>query len=382
MKILFVCENYYPHYGGAEVLFKNLAEDFVRAGHRVAIITTLLPGTRKFEEINGVKVHRVSCFDNRYLFSFFSIPKVWRLAKMADVIQTTTFNGAPPAWLGARLTKKPIILTVHEVWVGKWKEVTDFSKTKAILHDFLERMLYVLKFDEYVCVSNATRKDLLGLGINQQKTVTIYNGFDYKFWNHKKFSKMEAQKLRKKCGIEDKFVCLSWGRPGESKGFQYLINAAPKIHKTIPHAVILLMLGSPDKYPKNYRRLTRLAGKYPEIVKIVPSLPSQQLGTMIKAADCVIVPSLSEGFGYNVLEASSMGIPLVISNAGSLPEIVSGKHQIFQSKNILDLAEKVQMVAKGITLHKKQRKYLWTETISGYLDIYTKVSGKNQIKEQ
>ena len=193
---------------------------------------------------------------------------------------------------------------------------------------------------------------------------------------------MEAQKLRKKCGIEDKFVCLSWGRPGESKGFQYLINAAPKIHKTIPHAVILLMLGSPDKYPKNYRRLTRLAGKYPEIVKIVPSLPSQQLGTMIKAADCVIVPSLSEGFGYNVLEASSMGIPLVISNAGSLPEIVSGKHQIFQSKNILDLAEKVQMVAKGITLHKKQRKYLWTETISGYLDIYTKVSGKNQIKEQ
>ena len=58
MKILIVCENYYPHYGGAEVLFKNLAEGFVKEGHRVAIVTTLLPGTKRFEEINGVKTIR------------------------------------------------------------------------------------------------------------------------------------------------------------------------------------------------------------------------------------------------------------------------------------------------------------------------------------
>src|SRR3989344_5004836 len=161
MKILFVCENYHPHYGGAEVLFKNLAEGLVKKGNGVAIVTTLLPGTKKFEEINGVKVHRVSCFNNRYLFSFLSIPKVLKLAQKADVIQTTTFNGAPPAWLGAKMTKKPVTLTVHEVWIGRWKEVTDFSRIKTSLHELLERMLYLLPFDKYACVSESTRKDLL-----------------------------------------------------------------------------------------------------------------------------------------------------------------------------------------------------------------------------
>ena len=185
MKILFVCENYYPHYGGAEVLFKNVAEGLIKRGNRVAVITTKLPGTKSREEINGVKVYRINCFNSRYFFSFLSIPKVLKLARRADLIQTTTFNGAPPAWLAAKITKKPVILTVHEVWIGKWKGVTSFSGIKATLHDLLERMLYILPFNKYICVSHATKKDLLKHGVQSEKAVTIYNGLDYDFWHPK-----------------------------------------------------------------------------------------------------------------------------------------------------------------------------------------------------
>ncbi|MDO8510809.1 MAG: glycosyltransferase family 4 protein [Nanoarchaeota archaeon] len=376
MKILFVCENYYPHYGGAEVLFKNLAEGFVKEGHRVAIVTTLLPGTKRSEEINGVKVHRVSCFNNRYLFSFLSIPKVLRLARRADLIQTTTFNGAPPAWLSAKIAKRPVVLTVHEVWVGKWKEVTDFTGMKAAMHDLLERTLYLLPFDRYVCVSNATKKDLLQLGINPEKAATIYNGFDYDFWKVKNFSAAAAQKMRKDLDLKKRFVCLSWGRPGSSKGFEYLIRAAPYLQKKIPNVVILLMLGSKEKYQQNYHKIKGLADQHQDLVKIIPSVPYQQLGNIIRAADCVIIPSLSEGFGYNVLEASSLGVPVVVSNAGSLPEIVSGKHQIFRSKDSLDLAEKVHLVAGKKLNDRPPQKFEWPTTISQYLDIY-----QTQIKE-
>ncbi|MEK6809413.1 MAG: glycosyltransferase family 4 protein [Nanoarchaeota archaeon] len=376
MKILIVCENYYPHYGGAEVLFKNLAEGFVKEGHRVAIVTTLLPKTKRFEEINGVKVHRVSCFNSRYLFSFLSIPKVLQLAKKADVIQTTTFNGAPPAWLGARLSKKPVFLTVHEIWLGKWKEVTGFSGLKAAMHDLLERMIYLLSFDRYICVSNATKNDLLHNDIGKDKAITVYNGFDYNFWNPSHFSKAEAQKLRKELGIDKKFVCFSWGRPGPSKGFEQLIEAAPYIKEKIPNASILLMLGTKEKYKKNYRKLRDLVHKHDDIVKIVPSLPYSQLGTMIKAADCVIVPSLAEGFGYNALEAGSLGKPVIVSDAGSLPEVVSAKYQIFKSKDLLDLAEKVDMIAKRKFSYKPSQKFTWHTAINKYLEIY-----RTKIKE-
>src|SRR3989344_192764 len=149
MRVLFVLENYMPHVGGAEIVFKNLAESFAEKGFHVDLITHRLKNTKTFEVMNGVRVHRVRCFDSRYLFTFFSIPLVIRLAKKADIIHTTTFNGAPPAWVGARLAGKKCIITVHEVWVNRWRQLTDHSFVSAFIHNFLEKMIYFLPFDRY-----------------------------------------------------------------------------------------------------------------------------------------------------------------------------------------------------------------------------------------
>ena len=167
MKILVICENYLPHYGGVEVLFKNLAEGFHKKGHTVSILTHRMKGTPKKENLNGADIHRVATFDSRYVFTFSSLLQALKLAQKHDIIQTTTFNGAFPAWVAAKITRKPVVITVHEVWAGKWKEVTGFSGLKCALHEVLERMIYLLPFDKYICVSNATKKDLLKQGIKE-----------------------------------------------------------------------------------------------------------------------------------------------------------------------------------------------------------------------
>ena len=48
MKILFVIENYLPHIGGAEIVFKTLAEGLVKKGHSVDLITHRLKNTPAF----------------------------------------------------------------------------------------------------------------------------------------------------------------------------------------------------------------------------------------------------------------------------------------------------------------------------------------------
>ena len=58
--------------------------------------------------------------NNRYLFSLLSIPKVFNLAKDVDIIHTTTYNGAIPSRLIAKLKNKKSIITVHEVLGEKW----------------------------------------------------------------------------------------------------------------------------------------------------------------------------------------------------------------------------------------------------------------------
>ncbi len=379
MKILFVCENYLPHYGGAEVVFKNIAEGFAQTGNDINLITRRLPGTKKFEIINGVQVHRVKSFNTRYLFSFTAIPTVLRLAKDADIIQTTTFNGAPPAWLAAKVRKKKVVLTVHEVWIGKWRQVTDLNVISCWIHDVLERMIYTLKFDHYVCVSTATKNDLLKSkkNIPPENVTTIHNGMDYHFWDPKDF---DGKKIREKLSLQRKFICFAWGRPGISKGLEYTIKAMPNICAQIPKAVLLLMLGSTASYQKRTKFLQGLASKTEGKVIMLESVPYAELGNYIAAADCILVPSIAEGFGYNAVEACTMGKPVVASNVGSLPEVVSGKFILVPPKNSEAIAEAVINISKKEYTKTPLKKFSWDYARNEYLKVYHHVLGNRTIK--
>jgi len=369
MNILFVCENYLPHYGGAEVVFKNLSEGYVKKGHNVSIVTHRLKGTKKFEDINGVKVYRVNCFHSRYFFTFLSIPTVIKLAKQVDIIQTTSFNGAPPAWLASKILKKPVAITVHETWINKWSKVTDLSKIKCFIHNCLEKMIYTLKYDKYICVSKATRDDIIKTGAPKHKAVAVYNGLDYQLWNPHQF---DGKKVREQLNLNDNFVCFSWGRPGMSKGFEYLIEAMPKILTQIPNSILLLMLGSIETHQQRYKKLLKLIkkNKIENKIKIVDSVPYEQLGNFIAAADCAIVPSISEGFGYSAVEACTMNIPLVATNVGSLPEVVSGKFVLVNSKDSDAIAAGVVKIKEGKYTLTPIKKFTWETAIQKYLKIY------------
>ena len=362
MKILLICENYFPHFGGVELLFKSLSNGFVERGNKVAVLTHQLKNTRKRGQIGGAEIFRVNSLHSRYVFTFTSIFKAISLARRSDIIHTTTFNGAFPAWLAARLTGKKVSITVHEIWIGKWGQITNFGWLNSLIHDFLERLVYLLPFDKYICVSEATKKDLIRRGINESKVKTIYNGLDYDFWNEKKVT--GHLELRKQLGLQNKLVYFSWGRPGESKGFEYLIKAVSLANLD---ATFLLMLSSIENYQKKYNKLVRLINKYKVDVRIINSVPHEQLRTYLKMADFVIVPSTSEGFGYTTVEAVAMNKPVIISSVGSLPEVVSGRHLIFRNKDVIDLAEKIVKMSKNEYIDIPIKKFEWDECVERYL---------------
>ncbi len=378
MKILFVCENYIPHYGGAEVVFKNLAERYVQDGHAVSLLTHQMKGTRTRELMNGVQVTRVPSFHSRYVFTFSAIFRAIRLARKCDIIQTTTFNGAVPAWIAGLVTGKPVVLTVHEIWVGKWQKVTGFSWFKSLVHEILERMIYLLPFDKYVCVSDATRKDLVKR-IPSRKAVTIHNGMDYELWDRTNVSEKEIHEVREKLDVSKKFLCFGFGRPGPTKGFIYLIRAVPEIIRHVKEFHLVLMLGSVEKYQHEFSKIKALIRKLgiQDRVTITPSCPYDELRTHIAAADCVVVPSTAEGFGYTTVETNTMGTPLVASDAGSIPEVVSGKFLLFRSRNWRDLAEKVRLVAEGKYEKKKLKRFEWKESVGKYLTLYKSLLRKH-----
>lgn len=369
MRILFICENYLPHIGGVEIVFKNLAEGLVKKGHQVSLITHRLKGTKKKEEINGVKIFRVPSFFSRYLFTFFSIPLVIKLAGKHELIQTTTFNGAFPAWLGGKLRRKPAVITVHEVWAGKWDKLTEMRGIKAKFHDWLERLIYFLKFDRYICVSESTKRQLSELGVKEGRLKLVYNGVDYEHWEPRRY---DGKKIREELGLEKNFVYLFYGRPGISKGLEYLIKAVPLIAKEIPRAKLLAIISKDKAYLKRYKYIFELIRKLKveDKVKILNPVSYKELPGYVKAADCVVVPSLAEGFGFTAAESCAMGKPVVASRTTSLPEVVSGKYVLVEARRAEEIAKGVKLVFKKRFVKSKLKRFESEDNIGSYIKAY------------
>ncbi len=376
MKLLFVLENYLPHVGGVETVFRNLAEGLIKQGHAVDVVTHKLKGTQSFEVINGVRVHRVSCFGSRYLFTFFAIPKALSLAKDCDIIHTTTFNGAPPAWLAFKLRKRPVVITVHEVWTGVWNKLADMGSFSSFIHNILEKAIYKISYNKYICVSHATKKQLLKLKIPESAISVVYNGMDYSHFNPEKY---DAAEIRERYCLQDDFIYLAYGRPGISKGYSYLLEAVPQISNKLFNAKLILILSREKQYKKHYQKLIALIKNLSiqDKVLLLPPQPWDKLPAFIKAADCVVVPSLSEGFGYNIVEANAMGVPVVASDIASIPEVISGSYILVEPRNPKAIADAVISVSKGKNIQFSEKKVFgWKTNLDGYLKVYEELLPK------
>ncbi|MBI3051344.1 glycosyltransferase family 4 protein [Candidatus Woesearchaeota archaeon] len=355
MKILFILDNYWPFKGGAETLFKNLAEGLAAKGQQVTVLTRKVPGSKSHEILNGVEIHRMDAA-NRYVYSFKCIGKAVALARNADIIHTTTFASAAPAFIASLVSGRPAVITVHEVWTGKWKEYTDVGEIRAAILNFMEWCIYRIPFDRYVCVSESTKRQL-----KKPNSTVIYNGVDYSHFN----PRHKGTDVRKKLGLGKSFVCLTYGRAAPSKGIEYAAMAVEKAKiANLKWAFII----TPD-YSDRYSRVKNMLEKSSRAI-LIPPVSHDRLPDYIAAADCVVVPSLAEGFGYVAAEACAMGKPVVASNTTSLPEIVSGKYVLAEPRNPESIAAAVEQVHKGKYTKSRPRKFSIEENIKRHLELY------------
>ena len=111
MKVLFVLEYFYPHVGGVETSFLNLARELAKHND-VMVITSWIPGTdlqEVYEKINILRVKTPS-YARRFWFTIISLKTLLKLAGNFDYIHTTAYNAALPAWLVSKILKKRIVI--------------------------------------------------------------------------------------------------------------------------------------------------------------------------------------------------------------------------------------------------------------------------------
>lgn len=368
MKVVFFLDNYWPHIGGVENAFKNLCEGLARRGHDVTVIVHRPRGIGARETVGGVKIVRMACLHSRYAYTFALLLWVVMTRPKADIIQTTTFNAAPAAWLAGRLRRIPVVMTINETWIGKWTSYSRFSTFKAALHDSLERAVFSLPFSRYVAISQATAdrvRDVIARARGRLETITY--GFDPTRW---KAAATDAT-IRNDLGLSGKFVVLGYGRPGTSKGFEWFVDAIPEIERAIPNLAVVLILSDDDQYA---RELQELKDRADGRVIFLSPRSYADLPAYVKSADCVVVPSLAEGFGYTTLEAVATGVPVVASRVGSIPEVIGGRYVLVEPRDGAALAGALVSIASGTVPMKPERSFPWSETIDRYEALYERLT--------
>jgi len=375
---VFVLDSYFPNVGGAEVLFQNVCEVLAKRGNVVRVVTCLYKGLKRFEVVNGVFVHRVRCFNSRFLFFLTSIPSIFRLIGKANLVHTANFVSAPAAWFACFLRRKKCVLTSHEVYVGKWRKVTDSNFFVCVLFNFLEKMIYRLPFCKYVVVSKSTERDLLRRSVPKGKISVVYNSVDYSHWDPVKF---DGSLVRNDLGVDDKFVCLFFGRPGKNKGLKYLIEAVPRISSRIKNFVLLAIVSDSVVTLGARNAAVDLCRKLGVSDKVIfkKSVSYSVLPGFVRGADCVVVPSLTEGFGFSAVEACAMGVPVVVSSVDSLPEVVSGKFVFCRPRDVGSIARGVVDVYEGRFEVSPLKKFKKEEMVNGYLGVYGSVLGEGVV---
>lgn len=172
----------------------------------------------------------------------------------------------------------------------------------------------VKRAQNIIVPSESTRQDLIDYyQIAPSKARVIYHGPGLVA---EAFSPEKEIRIR----LPEKDYILFLGRLEVKKNLGTLFQAFGQLKAVFEKPLKLVLAGPRGFGFAQIWSQAKSSGLIEDII-IFPALTDGQKTALLKKASILVLPSLYEGFGMPVLEAQSLGVPVVTSNVSSLPEI-------------------------------------------------------------
>jgi teichuronic acid biosynthesis glycosyltransferase TuaC len=169
-------------------------------------------------------------------------------------------------------------------------------------------------------VSERLRKFAISLGADPQKAVTIPNGVNAEVYYP---GDRQAERLKKQISVGT-HVVLTAGHLIELKGHHRAIGAVTRMRqKGLP--VRLYVAGGAGNAASYEPELRRLAEGADGAVTFLGQLPQEELAGWMRAADVFCMASRREGWPNVVNEALACGTPVVATDVGAVPEMITSE---------------------------------------------------------
>jgi glycosyltransferase involved in cell wall biosynthesis len=310
MRVLTILSYYHPHWTGLTVHAVRLAEELVARGHAVTVLTTRHDPALALEETrNGVRIVRlrpVGRFSRGMIAPGFPGAAA-RLIARHDVVQIHT--PLPEALLVATLCRafgRPLVMTHHG----------DVVMPAGAFNQFVQRAAFLLLRATGVLASAITAysKDYADhsrlLHVFGDKLAYIYPPVEVR-----EPDPAGTAAWRASLGLADRLLIGFGGRWVEEKGFDYLLQALPRIRETYPQAHLVYAGEQNVVYDNFYASCEPLIQAQRDHITFLGLIRDpQQLANFYGMCDVVAVPSRTDNMPLFSIEALLCGAPLVVSD--------------------------------------------------------------------
>jgi len=360
-------------WGGLEILVGVYAEKFKERGHNV---TCLIESNERLEE--NLKKNNIPYYTIKPVFKYLDILSAFKAKsllknKNIDVIHTHISKDLSTAVLIKKMLQKgKIVFTQH---------MDSRHKKKDFFHKWIYKNI-----DFVASITDSMRQNHLKFTpITEDKITTIYNGIDLNKFNvSPDFEPVEFKKTKNI--PPGKIIIGTIGRIDRLKNQEILINCAEKLVKTNKNIHFIFVGEETDSITgRGYRNelLSRIKEKKLEDYFSVFNF-SQEIEKYFNILDIFVLTTPKESFGLVLLEAMSMGKPVLGTNSGGPPEIISDGESgfLYNPYDYSELSDKLRILIETEELRKKmgkkgqkrvKQKFNLEKKIDDYIDLFERL---------
>ena len=239
-----------------------------------------------------------------------------------DLVHSHTWYANLAGHLAKLLYDVPHILSAHSLEpLRPWK--AEQLGGGYALSSWAERTAYE-GADGVIAVSAGMRADILRSypTVAPEDVHVVHNGIDVEAWAPPT-DEDHTRSVWRRFGVDaDRPAVVFVGRITRQKGLPYLLRAARQLPADVQ---LILAAGAPDTaeiMAEVQGLVEELRVERSGVIWVEEMLPRADLIALLAAGTCFVCPSIYEPLGIVNLEAMAVGLPVVASSTGGIPEVV------------------------------------------------------------
>jgi glycosyltransferase involved in cell wall biosynthesis len=261
-----------------------------------------------------------------------------------------------PRLLGAIARRR--VITIHDLTYKRFPDLLQ----KETLHNLEVHMMREITLaDAIICVSEATRNDLLTYyEVDPRRVFAIHSGVA-----------LPATGNRQPATLPKRYILfVSTIEPRKNLGV--LMDAFDNLKRTGKYDGSLVVVGRIGWKSEEF--VSRLRARD---VHHLDYLDPAELQEVYRKAEVFVFPSIYEGFGFPLLEAMAHGVPTIAAESSSLPEIAGDAAIYFDPRDSAQLESAIShvvenhevrhaLIARG---HEQVAKFRWATAAERTLEV-------------